>query len=393
MKILWLDHGQMDLGAFNQFTGLCEILGYENIITFPYKRMYYKDKEHFNSGYVQFLREYYLYNKNSLPYGIPPFQPGEDIINGYPDTVQTPYIISQPKKEDELHLSEDQIIEKIKKGEFRFIVLASGHRSNTMALARIRDRMGGLENLPPLVYIDNGERDEFNAHWWYVFRPKINFKLILTQQIYQEIKDKYSIELYPLPQSNPFIDDNSRKTKDLVHLFKSFIECNCETDDFDDEEKRMDIYYALGHTYDKRKLLKEIIAKYIKEKDRTGTSRIEPYDKFMSNYAHSKIGVSMRGSGRDTTRYWEIPTFHTALFCDGTMGCMHPHPFEDGKTAIFYNENELEKVPEILDYYLNNPKERKKIANSGYEWVRSYHTIRKRAEYFLNIVERELRQI
>ncbi len=139
-KILYMDHPQMDLGSFNLWNGLCESLGPENVVVFPYKKMYYGRNDHFNDGYIQFLREYVENCKVAggveLPYGIPPFATGEDIINGWPEATERPYLAIQPEQQE---YSEDNIIDMIKRGEFSFIVLTSGHRCNTIALARIRD--------------------------------------------------------------------------------------------------------------------------------------------------------------------------------------------------------------------------------------------------------------
>jgi len=53
------------------------------------------------------------------------------------------------------------------------------------------------------------------------------------------------------------------------------------------------------------------------------------------------------------------------MICDGTMGCIHPHPFENGKTAVFYDESDLYKISEIIDYYYKEDKERIRIAKLG----------------------------
>lgn len=398
-KILYMDHPQFDLGAYNLYNGLCEAIGPENVVTFPYKKIYYGRRDHFNDGYIQFLREYiencYIENcKNgieSLPYGIPPFQVGEDIINGYPGAFDRPYLTIFPEQPE---YSEDDIIRMIQKGEFSFIMLTSGNRCNTITLARIRDRIGGLDKLPSIVYVDNGERDEMNEHWAHVFRPKVMFKLILTPEVYNYIKGKYGWELHCLPESSPLAE---KDIKTLVSKYSHGIIDPKLLDmlDFDDsdDKKDIDIYYPMGSTYDKRGVLSNIITEYIKKNHRTGYYQHIHYGKYLSNFAHSKIGVTMRGSGRDTTRYWDIPLFRTLMVCDGTMGCMHPYPFEDRKTAVFYDENRLDKVPDIIEYYLTNDKERRRIADAGYQHLREYHTNRKRAEYFLDITGKELRQL
>jgi spore maturation protein CgeB len=44
----------------------------------------------------------------------------------------------------------------------------------------------------------------------------------------------------------------------------------------------------------------------------------------------------------------------------------------------------------VLDYYLQNEKEREEIAANGYRHLMQHHTHLKRAEYFLSVVQERL---
>ena len=104
----------------------------------------------------------------------------------------------------------------------------------------------------------------------------------------------------------------------------------------------------------------------------------------------SKIVITHRGTCKETLRYWDISLFPTLMICDKTMGCIHPNAFEDGKNAIFYEDNESTMESELIDkcnYYLRHDEERNKIAIAGMEHLRKYHTNRARAEWMLSKIK------
>jgi hypothetical protein len=405
MKILYLVHPQFDLGEFNLYMGLCDIIGVENVIVFPKKSLYYGVVDNYSGGYPAFLRDLYRNksgNNSVLPYGIPPFGDGEDVIGGYPNTRELPYLVTVGAHND---FSEDQIIDAIRAGSFNFIVLTSSNRVCTMALARIRDRMGGLDKLPGIVYVDNGERDEFNAHWWHVFRAgiKVVFKLILTPDVYQEYKQKYGLELHCLPQSSCLAGKEIKVLLDKYHrmLYRKGV---TDFTTFNTYDKVIDVYGAMGITYEKRNDLIRALKNYGENKpNRVVITSPAIYYRYLNLIAHSKIGVSMRGSGRDSSRFWDIPMMQAAMLCDGEysnelgrwlpMGCLHPFPFEDGKNCIYYNENRLDEIPNKLEYYLENDSEWLRVSKEGYRHLLAHHTNEQRARQFLEIVNQELIQI
>jgi len=402
MKILYMSHPQMDTGGLLLFMGLCEVLGPESIVTFPPVKMFYGITDDHKGPYTELLRQ--VVKTEPLPQGIPPFAPGEDVINGWPNARDEPYLIEQPK-EAYKEYTEDEIVQQVKAGAFSFIVLTSGHRINTIALARLRDKLKG--NLPPIVYLDSGERDEMNEHWTHVFHPKLIFKSVLTPEVYNYAKTKYGWELHPLPHSSCLVGRNLRPIFDKKEggwelpplgspeeiAVRGTAQESIELKKipqyitFNGEDKVVDCFYGLGYTYDKRRELLDILRTYFANSLNIGIERPGlGYFRYLNMIAHSRTAISMRGSGRDTTRYWEIPLFKTLLISDGTMGAMHPHPFEHGKTAVFYDENNLKQVPELIEYYCTYETERRRIANAGYEHLMKYHTMKARAEYFLEIV-------
>lgn len=394
-KILWLVHSQFDLGEWNLYMGLVDVLGIDKIVVFPKKSLYYGVIDDYNGGYPAFLRDLYIRNKNPLPQGIPPFQPGEDVIGGWPNTRELPYLVTVGQHPEFI---EDQIIDALKAGSFSYIVVTSTNKINNIALARIRDRVGGLDKLPPIVYIDNGERDSLNEHFIHLFRPRVIFKLILTPEVYNYIKGKYGWELHCLPQSSCLAGKGIKELLDKYHRLLYNVGVSDDTT-FNDYDKVVDVYGAMGITYEKRNDLIRALKNYGENKpNRVVVTSPALYYRYMNLIAHSKIAVSMRGSGRDSSRFYDIPTWKTAMLCDGVysnelgkwlpMGCMHDHPFEDGISAIYYNEIRLDEIPAKLEYYLDNDKERERIAKAGQENLMMWHTNKARAEYFLEIVRK-----
>src|SRR5215211_8374318 len=59
-----------------------------------------------------------------------------------------------------------------------------------------------------------------------------------------------------------------------------------------------------------------------------------PWAEYMRLLSRSKIGVSVRGLGYDTYRYWEIPYAGTLLLAE-TPQTVIPENFVDGREAVF----------------------------------------------------------
>lgn len=399
MKILYLEHPQEDLNAYNIYKGLCEVVGEENVIDFPYKKIYRAEQDLFNSEYLNRLRR--EVTNSSLPYGIPPFQQNEDIISGWPNVTANygsflpasdhPQMGPQGAGKQPGHypliglrtrgrdLSEDDIFQMLKRNEFAFIVLSSSHRVPTIALARFRDMMGGLNKLPPIIYTDNGERDELNEHWAHVFNPAVIFKCTLTQQVRDSLHKKYGWNLYSLPNSNFLLNE---KVDFNIHFYVDEYK-------YDWTSKKYDVFYQFMGRENREDVIKTM-EHYCKNNTRTAYPESADYHFYLELMANTKIVITHRGTCRETLRYWDIPLFPTLMLCDDTMGCIHPNPFEDKKNAIFYNDNPdtlLEELTDKCEYYLNNDSERERIALSGMQHLRRFHSNKARAQYMLEVIK------
>lgn len=379
LKILFLDHPQFTSGSQWLWQGLTEILGPESVAVYPYIPTHY-DALRVNLSDLSWFREMEaIAERGELPAGIPPMAPGERITGGQTEIPRYRYLKPIPLGPD---ITEAQAVQMLNAGYFQLIVLANSHRVPTIALARLRER---VKSLPPIVYYDAGERDELNEHWVHAFRPKLVFKQILTPAVLSKglsVKiHGYTLTMLPLPLSSPMVDWPS------VSIGLTEIGLLRQMDE--PYSKILDVFHSMGPTWPSRPGVVAALDEFCHAK-RLNWVKAATYENYMLLLAKSRVAVTMRGSGRDTQRYWEIPCFRTLMLADGTMGCFHPYAFEDGKTASFYSSlgELLEKVER---YALGGAEaERDRIALAGKEHLARYHTTAARAVFFLDRVQEYL---
>lgn len=391
-RILIVDHPQFTSATYYLWQGLKELeeLYPEqlSVSSYPYIPTNYDDDKFdlrslpwFN--WLDELVENSKRNAAQLPYGIPPFQADERLTSrGETFMSRGAYWKKFPKVR--VIVDEATAISALNSGEFDLVVLGNSHRVPTILLSRLKER---VQNFPPVVYFDAGERDELNEHWIHVFRPDLVFKQILTP----EVKKKglsvqisgYKLRMYPLPLSSPIVDCQEAS---LEGLSFQWLRKNSRT-----SVKMLQIFYALGNTWPEREEVIKVIDAIVL---RRNLDRIKhcSYLNYNIAMAKSRMAVTMRGSGRDTNHYWEIPLYRTAMICDGTMGCIHPYPFEDKKTAIFYRS--IPELAELVEKYLpdcgESAVELHKIAVAGQDHLEKYHSTAARAVFFLDILGKEL---
>lgn len=97
----------------------------------------------------------------------------------------------------------------------------------------------------------------------------------------------------------------------------------------------------------------------------------------------SLIGVSVRGCGWDTYRYWEIPFFGCTLLSQ-RLGIVIPGDFEEDREAVFFN-NEVEMLEKLSDL-ASNPDKALKIGAAGRKACLSRHMSSNRAKTVLEAI-------
>lgn len=340
-KILYLTHPELDYGEAFLFYGLCKLLGDENVVTYPFKKTYYGE----------IADDYIL----------------DDGKTGYTEPV--PWMIPKPRN--------FWTFKDIKKNmdDFDIIVLSSPRTYATRAADEIMKEFGRFPK--PLIFTEHEDGDNLRYDIFVKYRPAINFK----REIFMGGTLQHVPHLYPLPFSCPY--DAFPK--------------------LDDTQKEIDLFLLCGNTHVFRvQVVKKILDMNLAKKGYnihvgidTGLNSqayaMQPllyWEQYVNLIAKSKIGVAVRGWGRDTIRRWEIPAYNTMMVeCD--CGLVTPNPFVDRETSVKFKED-LSDIEEKIIYYLEHDDERKRIARNGHEHLLKYHTNEKRAKYFLEIVEKEL---
>lgn len=385
-RILLVDHPQYTSATFYLWMGLKEMEAiYPNQLSvscYPFIPTHFDEKEfdYRSLEWFNWLSKLVEDSKSGapLPYGIPAFHPDEFLTSLNKTVIVKGHMPFTCKKENIIH-NEDQAVRELQDHKYDLVILGNSHRVPTMLLSRLKERVG---QLPPTVYFDAGERDELNEHWVHVFRPDLTFKQILTPEVKAKgltvnIPD-YTFKMYPLPLSSPLVDHEVS----LDGLPLQWLRARSK-----EGWKFLQVFYPMGNTWPDRaaviKALDELVIK-------NNLDRVKGchYQEFHYLLAHARLAVSMRGSGRDTTRYWEIPLYKTAMVCDGTMGCIHPYPFQDNKTAFFYRS--VQELVDIMYRTIDVGPDVERVALAGMDHLKKYHSTSARAVFFLDTLHREL---
>jgi spore maturation protein CgeB len=101
---------------------------------------------------------------------------------------------------------------------------------------------------------------------------------------------------------------------------------------------------------------------------------------YLNLYSSSKIGVSARGVGFDTYRYWEIP-FCGALLLSEQPDIVIPDNFVDGESAFFFKS--AKELPIIIEALLSYEERQRETARRGHELLLRKHTSVARVEYIM----------
>jgi len=349
MKILWIVHLEVDYGEAMLYDGLCRVLGDGNVVDFPYKYMHHGQNE---KALNQNVRNYLKSVTGEIPYWVgPPGKQGSsplawEISRG---GVDYPYA---------------DILNMVKAGHFDLIVLAHPRAVAIWFLEQLFKDLGNVHQKAPVVMCDFEDYHEVRRDLLQKFSIGLSFKASYTQS---------EPNVYGLPLCSPITANPNLR--------------------FDDSLKTVDVTARWGLTHPLRvKVLNEIksVRGVVKAEGRLN------YVKYLRELAMSKIGVSMggytTGPAKRAQKHWEIPSYRTMLLCENP--CInYPHPFEDGKTCVFFNPNAAGDVKRKIEYYINHDKERQTIAEAGHEHLKKYHTTTARARYFLEVCAKHYPQL
>lgn len=325
-KILFINSRQVDYLEDLTFAGLTELLGADNVVSYPVNYHYYFSK--------------YQYPKN----------------------------IGQCRPA--LQYFSDRILlqGRLRRFEFDAVIIGSTKEDVFSFYLEIENI---LPKGIPLIYLDGGDRPEIGGdadreHFTRlretVFqRRKIN--IIFKREYITEAS--YGTNVFPLPFSfkpTSFHQNGSGKKYDVV-------------------------FWAVESDPVRTKALELIQHKYDCERNGSTTGQtFRNYKRhgkfFLEELSSAKIGYNFRGVGWDTLRYWEIPGVST-LMISGKPKIAIPDNFVNGEHVIFCKDD-LSNLVALTDYYLHHTDEREAIARNGHHFVGQYHTYIKRTQYMLD---------
>jgi hypothetical protein len=147
-------------------------------------------------------------------------------------------------------------------------------------------------------------------------------------------------------------------------------------------EKRFDAAF-LGTLYPKREIYIRSIAFPITLMPPVHDSDPrKSFQRLAVAYNATRIFVNMPAYSRLlVTKVSEVVACRTMLVTpsiDHPTGLCNMRQFENGRHLVYYDQNKPAELAEVLQYYLNHPEERERIAQAGWEEVITKHTLEQR---------------
>ncbi len=370
MKILFITLPDPDHQTDQMYTGLCSVLGSQNVVDFPPKPTY-----HDPSAKVWFVPQ------SSIPLA-----------------------------------SKEEVIERLFQHEFSFICFAP----RPVALTTLTSLQQSKAPMPPLVLLD-GEEDSYIRHDLLARYPiQLYFKrdyvwgtrnrlldFIDAVRSFRWNRTLYNIT-YPLPlsvalQTIPPIP-NGDKTIDLSYTGRASHPCRPKAITILKNTSAINfeggLYRGPGdQTYKMRgpgiERLKDKFFPLAAAPPNYEVPKLSPdpdsqgNNPYFNQIFRSKIALCLRGGGlTPPIRYYEIVACKTLLLSDIPYSVI-PHNFIHNTHAVFI-KRDLSNLVELVKYYLQNESERQEIIEKGYLHLVNHHTCEKRAEYFLDICRKAL---
>lgn len=355
MNILYLTDPGLDYLADQIYTGLCKVLGWQNIFDFPRKAAYHDPAS----------RATYL-----------PQNPGHNA-------------------------SFDELVSKILDHRID-LVLVSSPRRGTLEAFHLFAKHGAL---PPTVLLDGEDDSRIRADVYRSVKAGLYFKRELKHAVKtrrsglrswtvgQRIPDQFR-RIHPLPFSvteipvhspvakPPDIDisfvgrASHRKRVRAVNLLHRSADIRFEggvyADSRDRRSKLVDSWFDVIRT----KLGGDPLVPVPERGCRLGA------EEYQALLHRSKMALSIRGGGFDTLRYWEIVASMTLLISE-PPDILIPNNFEHGVHAMFCR-SDLRDLPALVRRLRDDDAARGRMVNAAFEHLTAFHTSERRASYLLD---------
>jgi hypothetical protein len=362
MNVLYLTDPGLDYLADQIYTGLCQVLGWQNVFDFPRKAAY-----HDPASRVACI----------------PQNPGHDasvdeLITKIRDRLIDLVLVSSPRRGalDAYHLLAKHVA-------FPSTVLIDGEDDSRIRADVYRSVEAGLyfkrELKPALTTMRSGLRSRWTVG--------------------QRIPDQYR-RIHPLPFSVTEVPAQSpvaklrdidisfagrashRKRVRAVSLLRRTADIRFEGGVYVDSEDRRSKLGDSWFDVVKAKLRGDPLVPVSERGCRLGA------DEYQALLHRSKMALSIRGGGFDTLRYWEIVASKTLLISE-PPDILIPNNFEHGVHVIFCR-SDLRDLPALVRHLRNDDAARRRMVNAAFEHLTAFHTSERRAAYLLDTCRRFL---
>lgn len=360
MKILYLTDPGIDYLADQIYTGLCRVLGAEEVIDFPWKP-HYHDPAH---------KAHFL-----------------------------------PQNRARRH-DEEEVASLLEQDQVELVVLSSPREGVIRALARFAQQI-----LPPLVLLDGEDDTRLRTELFARSGCSLYFKREFPVEAQRSGRGwlaglrtisgqrRIDTQVYPLPFSailDTIPADVTQQHKDVDISYAGRVSHRKRSQAVVQLQRAQGIRFEGGvyaEATDRRSKLatnawSSLAAKlmgdpYVSDSERG--RKLSPAE-YYQLLGRSKMALSIRGGGFDTLRYWEIVSCKVLLVSE-RPDIVIPNNFEHRRHAVFCKPD-LSDLVDLVRSYVRDDAARIAMVNSAYDHLLKYHTCERRAEQFLDVCKR-----
>lgn len=347
MKVLVINHPEADFGGAFIYNGLCELLGAENVYDYPIK---------------------YSYHGVDHKYSTPSIENG--FTSPFPWMPQHAVAWSAEAQADHTVLCEE-MRRMILSGQFDLCLVESCRVIAMTSFLRFEKELRSANT--PLVLHEGEDFHELCTREINIVKPRLHLKREMRASNPQRMDD---VSIIPFPFSFP----DCAKVREMLAN--------------SDGGLHWDVTLMCGSTWPEREDALRALSTGVGSATRTllasdkpdkfGESTINnlmPWVLYMRNTARSKMGVSIRGYGHDTCRFWEVAA--TTLLLTGPLDLVIPFPYEHGVNCLkFGSTSELLSLVEQFSKSENDAR-LAELRTACMEHTRDFHTNAKRVEWML----------
>jgi hypothetical protein len=343
MKVLFLTHPESDYGAAFALNGFCRAIGHENVYDYPVKPTYHgKD----DNGYPRPWCDDGPGTTGRFPW----------MADGY----------------EEKPLDHEAVSGLLRDGYFDIVVLESWRWTVQRTWDALKDdiRASGAK----IILHDGEDYHSFNGDALETVRPDYYLKRELLKNY--DFGNQSGPIVLPFPFSAPdqIIEWADRQPPAVIER---------------------DIACLLGLSWQPRQELADELRRgmdageytgYIAtnaDSDRNNPQHLLGFWEYLELLRTSRFGVSMRGHGFDSCRYWECAVL-TGLLAD-KLDIQIPHPFT-WEECTYVSYDDIAKARAKARFIAENPHIADELRHFGILHARKYHTNSARVKLLLEQV-------